>query len=116
MITMDNAASDLLEILPSKMNAGDAEVVAAATISMMTAPTIDEIATQIITMRKEEIDIPRTDEKSSGAAEVEGAEVDGEEEIGGNSHNNHASGHPRHPWILGQPISPAAILMKILCA
>ena len=112
---MGNDDSDLLEILPSKMNAGDAELVAAATISMMTAPTIDEIGTQIITMKKEEIGTRQTVEKSSEVAEVEGAEGEEEEETGGNSRNNHASGHPRHPWILGRPISPVATRTRTLC-
>ncbi len=120
---MDNAVPDLLESLPSKTNVaktvGDDGVVTLSMISLMVIErTMDEIATLIIMMKKEEIDIPPMDKRSNGVVEVvevEGAEGGEDEEIGGNSNSNLANGHQHHPWILGRPISPVAIRMKIRC-
>jgi hypothetical protein len=134
--TVDNAAVDLLESLPTttqnsteEERAGNVGVTAAAEVEEILTTTnmttmeaeimvgIAMTTTTTATTKREETDIPRTDEKNSSpqVAGVEGAEEGGGEILGNNKNN--PKGQDRRPplWIPGQPILPVGTPTRPAC-
>ena len=122
----NKVAVDILDMLPTtkienkKQNEGNAGMVAAGetlvTTILTPMETMGAVEIMIIPSTREEIDIPRTDEKNRDHQEADvPAGVDVAEGAEGSSNNNNANGRQHHHWTPIRLISHADTRTRILC-